>query len=99
MYLVEFIGVSEERSASIFRVKEKMLTVLHTLTLQKNVILLATAVRISELITLFCIGFYINCVCVFLRKQLLLSCRKRMTIFLKFFGQNPTRPLLVAVGI
>jgi len=69
MYLVEFIGVSEERSASIFRVKEKMFTVLHSLTLQKNVILLATAVRISELITLFCIGFYVNCVCVFLRKQ------------------------------
>jgi len=57
MYLVEFIGVSEERSASIFRVKEKMFTILHSLTFQKNVIFMATAVRISKLITLFCIGF------------------------------------------
>ena len=56
VYLVEFIGVSGERSASIFRVKEKMLTILHSLTCQKNVIFMATTVRISNLITLFCIG-------------------------------------------
>jgi hypothetical protein len=56
MYLVEFIGVSEERSASIFRVEEKMFTILHNLTSQKNVIFMATAVRISNLVTLFCIG-------------------------------------------
>jgi len=53
MYLVEFIAVSEERSASIFRVEEK---ILHSLTSQMNVIVMATDMRISNLITLFCIG-------------------------------------------
>jgi hypothetical protein len=53
MYLAEFIAVSEERSASIFREEEK---ILHSLTSQKNVIVTATDMRISNLITLFCIG-------------------------------------------
>jgi hypothetical protein len=56
MYLVEFIGLSEECPASIFRVLEKMFTILHSLTSQKNVNFMATAMRISNLITLFCIG-------------------------------------------
>jgi hypothetical protein len=56
MYLIEFIGVSEECSASNFRVKEKMFTILHSLAFQKNVIFMATTVRISKLVTLFCIG-------------------------------------------
>ena len=53
MYLVEFFGVSEERSASIFRIEEKMFTILLSLTSQKNVIVMATAVRIWNLIILF----------------------------------------------
>jgi hypothetical protein len=47
VYLVEFIGVSEERSASNFRVEEEMFTILHSVISQKNVTVMATTVRIS----------------------------------------------------
>jgi hypothetical protein len=56
VYLVEFIDVSEERTASIFRAEENMFTILRGVTSQKNVIVMATTVRMSNPITLVCIG-------------------------------------------